>query len=85
MVVELHARGQFTWPEWAAALSQQIRAAGAAGDADRGDTYYTHWLLALETLTIERGLGDPAELQALQQQWIDAAARTPHGQPITLA
>jgi hypothetical protein len=34
MAVELHRAGLFTWPEWAAALSAQISAAQAAGDAD---------------------------------------------------
>jgi hypothetical protein len=31
-------------------LSHQITQAQAAGDADLGDTYYQHWLLALESL-----------------------------------
>jgi nitrile hydratase accessory protein len=50
MVVALHERGLFTWPQWAAALSRQIALAQAAGDADLGDTYYRHWVLALESL-----------------------------------
>jgi nitrile hydratase accessory protein len=50
MVLALHQRGVFTWPQWAAALSHQITQAQAAGDADLGDTYYQHWLLALESL-----------------------------------
>jgi nitrile hydratase accessory protein len=50
MVLALHERGMFTWPQWAAALSRQIDTAQAAGDADLGDTYYQHWLLALESL-----------------------------------
>jgi nitrile hydratase accessory protein len=50
MVLALHQRGLFTWPQWAAALSRQITQAQAAGDADLGDTYYQHWLLALESL-----------------------------------
>jgi nitrile hydratase accessory protein len=50
MVLALHQRGMFTWPQWAAALSRQITLAHAAGDADLGDTYYRHWLLALESL-----------------------------------
>jgi len=49
-VLALHERGVFTWPQWAAALSRQITQAQAAGDADLGDTYYQHWLLALESL-----------------------------------
>jgi nitrile hydratase accessory protein len=50
MVLALHQRSLFTWPQWAAALSHQITQAQAAGDADLGDTYYQHWLLALESL-----------------------------------
>jgi nitrile hydratase accessory protein len=50
MTLALHERGLFTWPQWAAALSQQIDHARAAGDADLGDTYYQHWLRALESL-----------------------------------
>jgi len=50
MVLALHERGAFTWPQWAAALSHQIHLAQAAGDADLGDSYYRHWLLALESL-----------------------------------
>jgi nitrile hydratase accessory protein len=50
MTLALHERGLFTWPQWAAALSGQITLARATGDADLGDTYYQHWLRALESL-----------------------------------
>lgn len=50
ITVALHERGLFTWPQWAEALSRQIELAHAAGDADLGDTYYQHWLHALESL-----------------------------------
>src|SRR5882762_3159382 len=50
MTVALHERGLFTWPQWADALSRQIALAQTAGDADLGDTYYQHWLRALESL-----------------------------------
>ncbi|HEY0745856.1 MAG TPA: nitrile hydratase accessory protein [Steroidobacteraceae bacterium] len=50
MVLALHERGLFTWAQWAEALSRQIGLAQAAGDPDHGDTYYQHWLLALESL-----------------------------------
>lgn len=55
LAVSLHAKGLFTWPEWAAALAAEIRAAQAAGDPDRGETYYRHWLAALERLVVEKG------------------------------
>ena len=84
MTLQLHERGLFSWPEWAAALTAQIRAAQARGDADRGTTYYQHWLNALEQLVIDRQLGTPEQIHALEHAWEAAAARTPHGQPIAL-
>jgi nitrile hydratase accessory protein len=50
MAVALHQRGLFSWSEWAQALAEQIAAAQAAGDPDLGDTYYRHWVNALEKL-----------------------------------
>lgn len=85
MTVLLHQRGLFTWPEWAAALTARIRSAQTGGDADDGSTYYQHWVDALEQMVIERGLGTPEQIHALEHAWEDAAERTPHGQPIVLA
>jgi nitrile hydratase accessory protein len=84
MTLQLHQRGLFTWLEWAAALSAQIRAAQAAGDADLGDTYYHHWLAALEGLVTAKGAAQGDELQRCADAWDHAADRTPHGQPIVL-
>jgi nitrile hydratase accessory protein len=53
MTLALHRRGLFTWPEWAAALGAEIKRAQAAGDPDTGETYYRHWLNALETLALD--------------------------------
>ena len=50
LVVALQDRGIFTAAEWADALGAEIRRAQAAGDPDTGDTYYGHWLAALERL-----------------------------------
>jgi nitrile hydratase accessory protein len=84
LVLALHERGAFTWPEWAAALTAAIRDAQAQGDPDDGRHYWQHWLNALESLVLARGLGDTAQLQALAAAWAEAAERTPHGQPIVL-
>jgi len=84
MVVQLHERRLFSWTEWADALAAQIAAAQAAGDADRGDTYYHHWLAALEALVAAKGAGSADELARTAQAWDHAADRTPHGQPIQL-
>jgi nitrile hydratase accessory protein len=84
MTLALHQRGLFTWPEWAAALAAEIARAQAAGDPDRGDTYYTHWLAALERLVAEKGVATAETLQHTRDAWDHAADRTPHGQPIML-
>lgn len=84
MTLQLHQRGLFSWPEWAAALAARIAAAQAAGDPDRGDTYYRHWLAALEDLVAAKGATDAAELARCAQAWDHAADHTPHGQPIVL-
>ena len=67
LAVKLHERGVFSWKEWADALAAVIREAGAAGDPDRGDTYYLHWVKALERLVIGRGLADETLLAALAE------------------
>jgi nitrile hydratase accessory protein len=84
MALALHERGAFSWPEWAAALAAAITRAQAAGDPDLGATYYRHWLDALESLVIAKGLADADRLHALEHAWEAAAERTPHGQPIEL-
>ncbi|MEO8280363.1 MAG: nitrile hydratase accessory protein [Ideonella sp.] len=84
MTVALHQRGAFSWTEWATALSQQISAAQSAGDPDHGDTYYQHWLAALESLVAAKGLASADQLHNCAHAWEHAAHRTPHGQPIEL-
>ena len=84
MALALHERGLFTWPEWAAVLAEEIKRAQAAGDPDTGETYYRHWLAALERLVAEKGAADPKALARTSDAWKHAALRTPHGSPIEL-
>jgi nitrile hydratase accessory protein len=84
MAVALHQKGAFTWTEWAAALAVEINAAQAGGDPDTGETYYQHWLAALEKLVASKALTSAAELATRRDQWDRAAHATPHGQPIEL-
>ena len=84
LTLSLHERGVFTWPEWAAALAQAIRDAQATGDADTGETYYRHWLTALERIAAAKGLVTAATLAQRKVAWEDAARGTPHGKPIVL-
>ena len=84
MAVKLHERGVFTWQEWAATLSEEIRRAQAAGDPDAGATYYRHWLCALERLVVAKGLGTMCALDERKHAWDRAARATAHGSPIRL-
>jgi nitrile hydratase accessory protein len=84
MALALHERGVYTWPEWAAALATEIKRAQQSGDPDTGNTYYSHWLNALEKLVAEKGLATPETLHRYRDAWDRACDRTPHGQPIEL-
>jgi nitrile hydratase accessory protein len=84
MALALHERGVFTWPEWAATLADEIKRAQAAGDPDTGETYYQHWLAALERLVAEKNIASRETLTRYRDAWDRAADRTPHGKPIEL-
>ena len=84
MVMALAERGVFTWKEWAATLAAEIARAQAAGDPDTGETYYHHWLAALERIVTAKGLTTEAMLVRCHDAWDAAADRTPHGKPIEL-
>ncbi len=84
IAVRLSGEGHFTWSEWAATLSEEIRAAQQEGDPDLGDTYYKHWLRALERLCRERGLVSREEALGRKDAWQRAYLDTPHGKPVEL-
>jgi nitrile hydratase accessory protein len=73
MAVKLHEAGLFTWTEWARALAEEIKAAQAQGDPDLGNTYYRHWLAALERLVAQKGVVESQEIDARA-----AALAAPH-------
>ena len=81
MTVALHDKGLFSWGEWAQALSAQVKKPGAAVD---GHDYYEHWLAALESLLVSKGLTAKADVDAMAEAWERAAHATPHGKPILL-
>jgi nitrile hydratase accessory protein len=93
LVVALHERGLFTWAEWAAALSAEIKAHDAAaggarkavGVVDDGSDYYHCWLHALEDLIAAKGHASHTEVDGVAAAWARAAEATPHGRAIELA
>jgi len=84
MTLSLHARGAFTWREWAEALARELAAAAARGAPDDGSHYYEHWLAALEKLVVGKKLIAGNELERRVDEWDAAARATPHGKPIEL-
>lgn len=84
MALALEERGVFSWTEWSATLGEAIASAQAAGDPDTGQTYFSHWLSALEVLVVAKGLVAPEALASYHDAWARAAERTPHGSPIEL-
>jgi len=65
-------------------LAQEIKRAQAAGDPDTGETYYRHWLNALERIVAAKGAADAQTLARYRHAWARAAERTAHGTTIVL-
>ena len=84
LAVRLSAEGHFTWPEWSAALAQELKAATERGEPDDGTHYYEHWLATLERLVTEKGLASSETLLQRREAWADAYRHTPHGKPVEL-
>ncbi len=84
LVIALYEQGHFTWSEWADTLSREISAAQRTGDLDLGNSYYEHWLKALEKIVIDKNISALAEIDDRKEQWRRAYLNTPHGQAIQL-
>ena len=84
LAVTLSEQGHFTWKDWTAALTDELRAAAARGEPDDGSRYYHHWVAALERLVAAKGLTDAPALGTRKEAWADAYRHTPHGQPVVL-
>ena len=80
LVLQLHARGAFTWDHWTRTLSAQLRA--RSDENENGSRYYECWLSALEQIVNELGLIDLPTLAARKDAWAEAYRRTPHGTPV---
>ena len=60
MVVQMHAKGLFTWKEWVGHLTAVI-AEEEAPDED-GSRYYYHWLSACERLLAAKGIASSSQI-----------------------
>lgn len=75
MTVHLAERGRLAWPRFAQALGARLR---------EEPDYYRAWSGSLLDLLAADGIVSPTQLEEMEQRWHDAAAATPHGQPISL-
>jgi nitrile hydratase accessory protein len=85
LTLKLSEQGYFTWKEWATALAQELKSVADRGEVDDGSRYYNHWLKALETLVVAKGLADTVALIERKEVWSAAYHRTPHGKPVELS
>jgi nitrile hydratase accessory protein len=81
MAVSLNEAGLFEWPEWAARFGAALEANTNAGGPL---SYYQVWLQTLEAIMAEKQIASADAVSVREKEWADAAARTPHGQPIEL-
>ncbi len=68
LAVKLQQQGLFSWQEWAAQMHDSIEAARAGGDPDLGNTYYEHWVAALEALVRAKGLATDQSLSQHKEE-----------------
>jgi nitrile hydratase accessory protein len=80
----LHAKGLFSWTEWALALSTEIAEHLEHGGCTDGSDYYERWAEALQHLLVAKGHSSHQSIDAMSAAWARAAEATPHGQPILL-
>ncbi len=81
LAVILSERGAFAWPQFARRLGGQL---ARQGDQSDNAQYYRCWLAALQDLLEEQGAIGVGETAQREAEWREAAARTPHGEPIRL-
>jgi nitrile hydratase accessory protein len=84
LTLKLSEQGYFTSNEWTTALARELQSVADRGEIDDGSHYYDHWLKALETLVVSKGLADAVALIERKQAWSAAYHRTPHGKPVEL-
>ncbi len=81
MTTLLHERGLFTWSEWTEMLGAELK---AGPQLPGNEAYFEAWLSAFEKLIVAKGITDADALAHMAEDWLDAAAHTPHGMPIVL-
>jgi len=84
MTLDLYNRGLFSWGEWTHSFSEQLADGNTQGGDQGADSYYSDWLITLETLVSRKTAIRPDLLAQLKEQWEHAYRTTPHGEKVTL-
>ncbi|MDA0688769.1 MAG: nitrile hydratase accessory protein [Proteobacteria bacterium] len=84
LALALQQEGLIAPGEWTEALAAAIKRAQAKGDPDLGDSYYEHWLCALEELVRLKEISDSEEMAQRVEAWRRSYLATPHGSPVEL-
>jgi nitrile hydratase accessory protein len=84
LAVALADAGHFAWPDFSAALAEEIEHAEHDDGVGEPSGFYGHWLSALQTVCLRAGLVTSDELQGRSEDWRLAYLRTPHGQAVSL-
>ena len=84
LTVALHEQGHFSWAEWAACFSVALEEAKGTSPVNSQESYYLHWLAALETIVAQKNLTNQTALSDRYEAWERATLATPHGQQILL-
>ncbi len=77
IVIALHDNEVFSWDEWVSALVKVL-------NEHPNEDYYKNWLSALENIVDSKKLISFDTLSHRKALWHEAAAQTPHGEPIQL-
>jgi nitrile hydratase accessory protein len=81
MAVHLNEQGLFTWPQWAERFGAALEVNTNVGEPL---TYYQVWMATLEEMVEAKGIAHAASRKKRDDEWLAAAARTPHGKAIEL-
>ncbi len=84
LAVHLSESGVFSWREWTEAITKEIMNAGDLEQANVENTYYKHWVYALEKIIKQKNIISNKELKIKLEEWRMAYLNTPHGNPVTL-
>ncbi|MGH7003452.1 MAG: nitrile hydratase accessory protein, partial [Alphaproteobacteria bacterium] len=74
--IQLSRQGLFSWTEWVAVFSAEIKANPARPGETSNAAYFRQWLAALETIVGRKGAASSAEIDSRQEAWRQAYINT---------